>query len=224
MNEKKHIIIFSHGFGTRKDDRGLLTDIAIGFPEVESILFDYNDIDEEKNILTVRLLSEQARMLNDVIEKARFRNKDADIDIVGHSQWCLVVGLAKPKGIRKTIFVAPSLDADIENTINMFKDRQGTEINLLGVSKLVRMDGSLTLVPAEFWVERKNTNPIPIYNELSFNTDLVIINARQDEILGHTKTEGLDDRIKIFEIDGNHQFSGEARSVLIDKIKTLLDK
>jgi ribA/ribD-fused uncharacterized protein len=221
---KKHIIIFSHGFGTRKDDRGLLTDIAKVFPEAESILFDYNDIDEEKNILTARLLSEQARLLNDVIEKARFRNKNVDIDIVGHSQGCLVVGLAKPTGIRKTIFIAPSLDTDIEHTINMFKDRPGTEINLLGVSKLVRMDGSLTLVPGEFWVERKNANPIPIYNELSFNTELVIINAKQDEILGHTKTKGLDGRIKIFEIDGNHQFSGDARLVLLDKIKTFLDK
>lgn len=224
MNESiKHIIIFSHGFGTRKDDRGLLTDIADGFSKTESILFDYNGVDETENILTVRLLSEQARMLNDVIEKARIDNPGAIIDVIGHSQGCLVIGIAKPNGIRKTIFVAPSLDKDIEHTINMFKERPGTEINLSGISKLARNDGTVTLVPSEFWVERKQSDPIPLYNELSYKTDLIIINAKQDEILGHSNIEGLDNRIKIMDIDGNHQFSGESRQVLIDKIKILLE-
>ncbi len=224
MNESiKHIIIFSHGFGTRKDDRGLLTDIADGFSKTESILFDYNGVDETENILTVRLLSEQARMLNDVIEKARIDNPGAIIDVIGHSQGCLVIGIAKPNGIRKTIFVVPSLDKDIEHTINMFKERPGTEINLSGISKLARNDGTVTLVPSEFWVERKQSDPIPLYNELSYKTDLIIINAKQDEILGHSNIEGLDNRIKIMDIDGNHQFSGESRQVLIDKIKILLE-
>lgn len=219
----KHIIIFSHGFGTRKDDRGLLTDIAEGFFGIESILFDYNGVDETENILTVRLLSEQARMLNDVIEKARINNPDATIDIIGHSQGCLVVSLAKPKGIHRTIFVAPSLDTDIEHTINMFKERTGTEINLSGLSRLARKDGTVTLVPALFWVERKQSDPIPLYNELSNETDLIIINAKQDEILGHTNTQGLDKKIEILDIDGNHQFSGESRQILIDKINILLE-
>lgn len=224
MNESiKHIIIFSHGFGTRKDDRGLLTDIADGFSKTQSILFDYNDVDETNNTLTVRLLSEQARMLNDVIEKARIDNQGAIIDVIGHSQGCLVIGIAKPNGIHKTIFIAPSLDKDIEHTINMFKERPGTEINLSSISKLARNDGTVTLVPSEFWVERKQSDPIPLYNELSYKTDLIIINAKQDEILGHSNIEGLDNRIKIMDIDGNHQFSGESRQVLIDKIKILLE-
>lgn len=222
MESKKHIIIFSHGFGTRKDDRGLLTDIADGFYGTQSILFDYNGVDEKENTLTVRLLYEQAKMLNDVIEKARIDNPDATIDIIAHSQGCLVVSLAKPTVIGKTIFVAPPFDTDIERTINMFRERSGTEINLSGISKLARKDGTVTLVPAEFWVERKQCDPIPLYNELSYKTDLIIINAKQDEIINNTNTEGLDNKIEVIDIDGNHQFSGEARSVLVNKIKTYL--
>ncbi|MCF7833739.1 MAG: NUDIX domain-containing protein [Candidatus Pacebacteria bacterium] len=224
MNESiKHVIIFSHGFGTRKDDRGLFTDIAEGFPGTESILFDYNSVDETENTLTACLLSEQARMLNDVIEKAYIDNPEATIDIIGHSQGCLAVSLAKPQGIHRTIFVAPSLDTDIEHTIEMFKERAGTEINLSGISRLARKDGTVTLVPALFWVERKQSDPISLYNELSNKTDLIIINAKQDEIFGHTNTQGLDKKIEIINIDGNHQFSGESRQVLIDKIKILLE-
>lgn len=224
MESNKHIIIFSHGFGTRKDDRGLLTDIADGFSGTQSILFDYNGVNETENTLTVRLLSEQARMLNAVIEKALLENSDATIDIISHSQGCLAVALAKPTGIRKTIFIAPSLDKDTEHLINMFKARPDTEINLSGISKLARKDGTVTLVPAEFWVERKQFDPISLYNELSSKTELIIINAKQDEIHDNTNTQGLDKKIEILDIDGNHQFSGEARKVLIDKIRKLLNK
>ena len=58
MQPNKHIVIFSHGFGVRKDDRGLLTDIAKEIPEVESVLlfqifpFGNNEI---KSFLQFRL-------------------------------------------------------------------------------------------------------------------------------------------------------------------------
>jgi len=47
----KHVIVYSHGFGVRKDDRGLLTDIAKSMPGVDHVLFDYNFIDEQANTL-----------------------------------------------------------------------------------------------------------------------------------------------------------------------------
>jgi hypothetical protein len=50
MSKNNHIVIFSHGFGVGKDDRGLFTDIADSLKNVESVMFDYNDIDEAKNI------------------------------------------------------------------------------------------------------------------------------------------------------------------------------
>jgi predicted esterase YcpF (UPF0227 family) len=227
MENKKHIVIFSHGFGVKKDDRGLLSG-EYGIAEelskynIDTILFDYNDVNEIENTLTVHKLSEQAEMLNNVIKKVCLENKDAIIDIIGHSQGCLAVALAKPIGIRKIIFLAPSLDKDIEHTINIFKGRPGTEINLSGISKLARNDGTTTLVPALFWGEIKQFDPIFLYNELSYKTDLIIINAKQDEIHDNSNTQELDKKIKILEIDGNHQFSGEARPELINQIKEII--
>jgi hypothetical protein len=224
VEQKKHIIIFSHGFGTRKDDRGLFTDIAAQFPEEQSILFNYNNIDETGEILTltVPLLSEQAKMLEGVVRQAQTANPDTVIDIIAHSQGCLVTSLAQLEGIRKIIFLAPTFNAEIKHTINMFKNRPGTEINLSGVSRLVRKDGSFTMVPAEFWEERKKFEPIPFYNKLSSKTELIIINAKQDEVLGEAETGELDKKIKIIELDGNHQFSGDARKILTKEIKKIL--
>jgi hypothetical protein len=47
----KHIVIYSHGFGVRKDDRGLFTDIAATLPSAEHIMFDYNQVDEATVLL-----------------------------------------------------------------------------------------------------------------------------------------------------------------------------
>lgn len=46
-------LIFSHGFGVKKDGRGLLADIAMAFPDYKSILFNYNQVDEKNSVLTV---------------------------------------------------------------------------------------------------------------------------------------------------------------------------
>ena len=59
MSTKKHIVIYSHGFGVRKDDNGLLSDIAEHLPEVESILFDYYDLNEANNELLICPTSHQ---------------------------------------------------------------------------------------------------------------------------------------------------------------------
>ncbi|MCM2339307.1 MAG: GPI inositol-deacylase [Burkholderiales bacterium] len=226
MKEKnKNIVIFSHGFGTRKDDRGLLSNIAEELKQTDSILFDYNGVDEKENILTVRTLSEQAKMLADVVNKAKLENPSGVINIIAHSQGCLVVALAVLPSINKIIFITPSLDNDIEHTINMFKDRLGTEINLDGVSKLVRRDGTLTMVPSEFWVERKKIYPKPLYNKLSLKTDLIIINAKQDEVLGRNASiDDLNENIKVIAIDGDHQLNGDARALLLKIIKNFLYK
>lgn len=42
----KHFVVFSHGFGVCKDDRGLFPDIISGLAGVEPVLFDYNVIDD----------------------------------------------------------------------------------------------------------------------------------------------------------------------------------
>jgi hypothetical protein len=68
MKNKQHIIIYSHGFGTRKDDRGLLTDIAKALPLAESILFDYFEVDEIKKEMHICTIGEQVEKLKKIIK------------------------------------------------------------------------------------------------------------------------------------------------------------
>jgi hypothetical protein len=227
MKKNKHIIIFSHGFGTKKDDRGLLSGPS-GIAEsiisgnLETILFDYNEIDEVNNKITVKPLSEQVKILEKVINEFREKNPEAVIDIIAHSQGCLVPAKLLPNGIRKTILLAPSFDVNNERMINLFKDNFNTSINLDGVSKLGRKDGTITIVPSLYWKDRQNMNPIFLYNEFSKITDLIIINANQDDIHSNLSIEGLAKNIKVLNINGDHNFDGEYRDYLIKIIKEII--
>ncbi len=221
--QPKHIIIFSHGFGVRYDDRGLLDDLASAFPEAESILFDYFIVDEVNHTLTITPLSEQVKMLNNVINKARENNPEAVIDLIGHSQGTVIAALAKPTGIRKSIMTAPVFDMRIERTIERHTKNPGSEINLNGLSKLRPLDGYTRIVPAEYWNERKNLPPtFSLYNEFAKHTELIMINAKQDDVIGSADLTGLSSDIKVIALDGDHGFHDVARAGLKLKVIELL--
>ncbi len=222
METRKHIIIFSHGFGVRKDDLGLFTDIAAAIPEIESILFDYYDFNEVNKTLTICPFSKQVKMLNDVISKTKELNPGAIIDLIGHSQGTVVAGLAEPDGIRKTIFLSPPFDMGLERTLKRYASKRGAIINLDGISKLPSQSGLVRIIPSEYWTERKAANAIKAYNRLSEKTELIMIEANQDQLLPKIEVKGLSPKIKLNPLDGDHDFYGKDRKHLIDVLRGLI--
>lgn len=219
---KKHIVIYSHGFGVRKDDRGLLSDIAEYIPEVESVLFDYFKIDELAKTLTTCPPSEQASALNQIIKNARLANPGAVIDLICHSQGTIIAALAKPDKIRKVIFLAPVFDMGLERTMARYRTRPDAEINLEGISKLPPLDGLVRIVPAEYWRERRKLKPFVEYNDFAKKTEIIVVEAGQDDVLSKVDLKELDSGIKLIVLDGDHNFNGAARSPLIKVVRELL--
>lgn len=216
MENKKHIIIFSHGFGVRKDDLGLLTNIADSLDNCQSFLFDYFNVDENHKTITITPFSEQVQRLTAVYNQVRHEFPEAIIDIICHSQGTLIPALAKLLGVRKTILLTPVFDMSIERTMKRYSGRLDCSIDLNGVSKLYRLGGYERLIPKEYWVERKAIEgPINLYNKYSEKTELIIINAKQDTILGTMELVNLSSTIKVFNIDGDHNFSGKDREGLL---------
>lgn len=223
-DKQKHIVIFSHGFGQKKDARGLFTDIATKLEDAgtESVLFDYNDIDEVNNTVTVPSLLKQSEILNSVIKETMESNPNSTIDIISCSQGPLVVALAKPKGIRKAVFIGASLKPEMQKMIERFGAREGSVIDIEGESKFVRRDNSLTIVPAEYWKSLEGIDGISLYNDLSQYIDVTLIRANQDEVLSFTDITGLSPKINVLNLDGNHDFTGDARPGLLEAIRSVL--
>ena len=218
----KHIVIFSHGFGVDKTDRGLLTDIAAGLPDMETIMFDYNDIEPKTKNMTVAPLTEQAAKLNQVVVPTRLENPGAVIDLVCHSQGCVVAALLMPKGLRRVVFTAPPATLSIPDMQRLFASREGSTVDLSGTSVLSRADGSQTIVPKTYWDSIRHIDPIAWYNDLAKITELTLINGKRDEIIGSLDFSKLDKGIKVVELDSDHNFSGAARPMLVEKVAAAL--
>jgi len=223
MENKKQIIIFSHGFGVKKDDLGMLTDIASMFKDIECILFDYFDIDEINKTITVKPFSEQVKKLTEIYNKTRAENPDAVIDIIGHSQGTLIPPLADLSFVRKTILLNPTFDLGLERSMDRYKNKPDCDINLEGMSQLYRVGGYLRFIPKEYWTERLATSkPTELFNNYSQKTELTIINANQDTILGQADVSGLNSGIKVIALDGDHNFNGEHRLKLKEVINEII--
>lgn len=204
-----HIVIFSHGFGVRKEDRGLFTAISKALPGVESVLFNYNPINEKSNTLTAKPLGEQARKLRKVINTARAEHPGAVIDLVCHSQGCVVAGILKPRGIRKVIMLTPPDDVSEATLVKQLSTQREAPIDTATRTRLLRTDGSTTVIHPEYWQSLAGIEPVRLYNRLAKFTALRIINAKQDDVLGTVNFEGLDPGISLVALEGGHNFEGE---------------
>jgi hypothetical protein len=184
-------------------------------------MFDYNEINREAKEVTVKPFSEQTKILQSIIDKTVEENPNGIIDIIGHSQGSVMVAKAKLHGIRKVISMSPFFHTDIHKVMERHKKFPTSQIDFNGVSKRVRSDGTVSIVPASYWQERFATDVYELYNNLALSVNLTIIHAGEDQIMEEP------DLLKIFDayiinIHGNHDFKGDDRKKLISVIEDLL--
>ena len=117
---KNHIIIYSQGFGVEKDDRGLFTSMAKECPENKHVMFNYNSMDRHKNELVVAMLRAQSRKLREIYEEVIHDYDKTIIDIVAHSQGCIVAAIQNLPNIRETVFLAPPDNINKDRLKKMF--------------------------------------------------------------------------------------------------------
>ncbi len=225
-DERSRYVVFSHGFGVRKDGGGggIFTDIAKGLgAEYVPVMFDYNDLSEDGKIFHVYPFSHQARRLNEAIDEIRNREPDAVIDLVAHSQGCVVAALASPDGIRKAVFLAPPFVTDIRRSLARYEGKPGAVINLDDESRLPRTDGTVTFVSAEYWKERESLDYTALYEVFSTKTELYLVQAQNDEVLGDVDELpfALSD-MRVMSIPGTHDFTEPFREDMVRAVASLL--
>ena len=203
-------IIFAHGFGVRADGRGIFTDIAKALPEANCITFDFNTFDSEGNT-TVTPLDGQVAILQSHIDQAQ-----EGATLICHSQGCIVAGLANLDKIEQVIFLAPPPLMSIERFISKFGKREGSVMNLEGISSIPRSDGSTTYIPKEYVETIKSIDVPSLYKKVAQNHKLTIFRATKDNILGETNFDYLEN-VKVVDIVADHDFT-EAREELVDSV------
>jgi SNF2 family DNA or RNA helicase len=215
------IVLFSHGMGLQKDNRGLFTylsqRITQQYKNVTCILFDYNDVNEAEKTIFLKPFSEQAKLLQQQINKITSEHKKAMLYIVGQSQGCLIPALCDLTGVHKVVGTSPFFHTAMKDILARYSKSKENEINFNGITKRKRTDGTTTIMPAEYWQERFNTDPEALYNNMALKTKLTLICALKDEIMDSTNLTKIK-YARIINTDGNHDFSGPFLKVVGDLI------
>lgn len=209
-------IVFAHGFGVRADGRGIFTDIAKAMPEENCVTFDFNTFDSEGNT-TVTPLNGQVEILQSHIDQVQ-----EGATLICHSQGCIVAGLANLDKVGQVIFLTPPPEISVERFMQKFGRREGSVLNLDGLSSIPRSDGSTTYIPKEYIDSIKSIDVPSLYKKVVQNHKLTIVRATKDNILGETNFDYLEN-VEIIDIAADHDFTGESRNELVDSIKKLLE-
>jgi predicted alpha/beta hydrolase family esterase len=210
------MIVFSHGFGVDKNSRGLFSDIAGLFSEQDVMLFDYNEIDDLENTITVATLDAQAKKLTKVLA-----GTDEPINLVCHSQGCLVAALANPIGLQSILFLAPVSTT----TSSEFKELLGDRLEVISGNtpdRVQRKDGTVTIIDQSYWDSLDAADDVEkLYEKLASANFLTIVTAGADEIV-NSSFPSLTNKAEIHTLLGaDHNFTGESRTQLLDIFRQL---
>lgn len=182
-------------------------------------MFDYNSWDEEARKLKVTPLHIQVELL-----LGEIANLNEPIDLVCHSQGCLVAALAQPENIRSALFLAPATTTTADDFAALFARNGESLYDRENMSILQRSDGSQTIVPPEYWDSLDEVgDTYAQYERFSKMTKLTIITAGEEEIVAKVDYSGLEN-VTVDEIPGaDHNFTGEAREKIITKVAEILN-
>ena len=210
-------LVFSHGFGVKSDARGMFTQIADTFPQHNSVLFDYNTVLENGDI-EVASLNLQAMTLQQKVDE-----QQGDVIIIAHSQGCIVTGMINLQNVKKVILLAPPVEMSMQRVVDKLMKKPGAEIDLGGISKLPRSDGTVTHISKEYIQSLGRVSPVDLYESIAQRTDMVIVRCVNDEVLGLTNTNEVASANHV-DMNADHNFTGGARSALLDFLSVELPK
>lgn len=214
-------LLFSHGYGVKKDSKGLFTDIAASLPDrFEPILFDYYHIDGKN--MTVRPPTEMVAMLRE-----QYESLGGETWLIGHSMGCTIIAMS---GLRptKTILLAPPLQMSRRpaNFKDYFLSRHPDAVEKDG-SVIIRRKhgGNFTLTPQWFEELGKLSHGKPALEFIKHN-DVSIIFGTEDlsTPIPEDDHDFWDLKKPLTTIPGNHNFDPPHRDELITTVSALLSE
>lgn len=209
------VILFSHGFGIRKDNLGLFTFLSQKLESLgyKTVLFDYYEYNEEtKEVFTIPF-SKHAEILQKQLDKVKEENPGKDIKIIAQSQGCIIPTFCDVTGVSQILGISPFFLTDRDEVLARYSARQGSTTDFGSISIRKHSDGKVTVIPPEYWTERFNTDQYELYNSLALKTSLTLICGLEDELIKSADTSKLKN-IKIINTSGDHDFTGEYKESL----------
>lgn len=223
---QKSVVILVHGFGVQRDSKGMFIELAEELHHNHTVvLFDLNPPRDSQNNSLVFPVSHQAERLNTVIEWAKNEFPQSKLRIVSHSLGGVITGLSQIENVAECILLAPPHQSTYQRMLERFQRLSSAFLDESGSSHIPRSDGSITVLPPEFWPDVKKIKPVELYQALAEKLPTTIVYAKEDEVLNNEEDLRLapQKNLKTLEISGDHNFSGQDRENMIEIVKKLLE-
>ncbi|HAT1945814.1 TPA: alpha/beta hydrolase [Legionella pneumophila] len=218
--QAKTAVIFVHGFGVKRQSRGLFVDIESICLDVLSVRAEYSQVLNDRCIALP--FQVQRQRLNKIIRYIQDHYNIDNFIFIGHSQGCITIALEQPHNAL-ILLLAPPVISPFEEFIktNGWKN-PGSHLYIQGNSRLVRSD-LIIEVPMDFWSEFKTIDAQSLYSDLAKQNNVSIIFADNDQVLGNQQPM---DHIPTYTIsEADHDFSSKSRIELLKLIsKLILDR
>lgn len=211
-------VIFVHGFGVKRQSRGLFVEIeSICIDTMLSVRAEYSQVLNDRCIALP--FQVQYQRLNKVIQFVQDHYNIDNFIFIGHSQGCIPIALEQPQNAL-ILLLAPPIISPFEEFIKTKGwKKPSSHLNIQGNSRLVRSD-LIIEVPMDFWFEFKNIDAQSLYSNLAKQNDVRFIFAEQDQVLGEQQPI---DHIQTYTITGaDHDFSSTSRIELLNLISELI--
>lgn len=220
----KKMIIFSHGFDVRRDSNGLFKDIVNNLPEDYGyVIFDYHVYEGiEENL---RPLSEQARVLKEVVKWTKHEFKPLTINLIAHSMGCTIASYAQEKIFDQILYLAPAMRSG--SRLRTFFTSRPTAKHHGDHWEVSRRSGKITRINDRFFEEFEAVDPPILMMKYATKKPINIIFAKQDEFITEDSFDIFKSTtsINVRGINGDHNFNAPARQNLLNLInKTITFK
>lgn len=212
------IVVFSHGFGVKRDSLAMFSDICSALPSNWGfILFDYNGVDGQN--ITLAPYESQVQKLQAVLEFAHSKSKS--VYLIGHSMGAITSCIAGSTVPEKIVLLTPPVHGPRPKSNNSWAERPGAYYD--GSTLIVpRKDGTFSIIPKAFFEQSSKVDCTAVITEYSAIKNLVVVQALQEEVISHTENYDKlpSETLSLIKIPGNHNFDPPHRDNLI---KTILD-
>jgi pimeloyl-ACP methyl ester carboxylesterase len=223
------LVIFTHGFGTNKNEgfnlfKELSENLDKNYLCLRYDLTGYGNSDGTSESFN---LNKASLDLKTIINFCKNEFPDKKINLVSHSIGTYITSILSPNNINNVIFTAPP-NSNSNDTADRIKKRieKNSKVDEFKVSDYLRTSGQIQKIGTTFWSSLRELDFLKNLKILENKTNLSIILPLQDDIITHIETKSYKDleKTNFFELNGDHNFSkNNDRKILINTIKNILD-
>jgi pimeloyl-ACP methyl ester carboxylesterase len=215
-----NMVVFSHGFGVRRDGRGMFTEIAQNLPKGYGyVLFDYYEVDEQQHTVRITDFAEQTERLKEVLEWTSAQKGVESVSLIAHSMGCIVAALAHLGSLDKLILLAPPTSIG-ERTRKHFTTKKGAEKHD-DMWVVPCNDGTISIIPESLFDQYETVHAETALLELADERPYKLIVAGSDGVVTDADYSRLAQHSNVQYVElakANHDFEGSARPLLLDEI------